>query len=155
MSAPYSKVQQKTEDALELLVKKLKANQLGGMKYFKGLSLKELTTPRIEIVASAAEAQRFGSTLTGNWMVEGFMSIVGNKADVTRGEHGTRVAALEDIMVRTGIEETVNNLQNLQDYTMFPRTFFPTRAERFITGDELHTRFFFECKCAPSTINLK
>jgi len=155
MGAPYSRLQQKTEDAMELLVVKLKALELGGLTYYKGLSLKEITTPRIDIVAISAEAQRFGSTMTGNWIVEGYLSIVGNKADITRGDHGRRVAALEDILSRDDIEDVVNNLQDLQDYTMFPRTFFPTRAERFVRDDELHTRFFFECKCAPSAITLK
>ena len=155
MGAPYSKVQQKTEDAMELLVSSTKGLELQGITYFKGLSLKEIITPRMDIVAISAEAQRFGSTMTGNWMVEGYLSIVGNKSDVTRGDHGRRVAAVEDILARNDVEDIINNLQSLQDYTMFPRTFFPTRAERFIRDDELHTRFFFECKCAPSMLTLK
>ena len=151
MPAPHTHVKRKTEDAIEGLLNLLKKNELSGVTFFKGLSLSELTTPRVEIVAPRAEPEIIGATTTGNFNLEGVMiTVVSHAGDADRGGHARRCGAVEDILMRGDVEDQINNSIGVTDYEIFEPGWTPGIGEDSIDEHEIRSEYLVAVYCRPS-----
>lgn len=153
VSAPYTYIKRKTEDAVASLITRLAETQLTGMTIAKGLSCDSLTGDRIEVVCAEAEPEIIGATVTGNWTVQLRLAVVSNGHDTTRATHMARSGELEDIVMRDDVAEQVNNLQDISDYRMFDGTagWLPGSGEDRVDGDEMRTEINVTVYCCPWT----
>ncbi len=153
MGTPFSTVMEKTEDAIEQLINDLKGESLSSYRIYKGFSLDELETNRIEILALDADPEKYGETYTGNFNVNVTLAVFSHGDDATRASHRLNCGFVEDIIMRDDIEDQINNQIDLQDYTIFTPGWKPGLARRLTNGKEIENVYLVQVYCMPS-INL-
>ena len=138
--APYSYIKRKCEDAVELLLNLLCANELAGVAIFKGNSNTELTTPRVEVVAHTATPEIIGNTVTGNWHVNLTIALFDHWADAVRDVHSQRLGAIEDMVMRNDLKTQLAS--SSIDFTLFGGVegWMPLSEEDIPQEGELQTK---------------
>ena len=117
MAAPYGKICSKVEDAFEGVISALVGLELTGVQIVKGFQgTATLTMPRLHIVASSANAEMYGDLFTGNWVVEVTVALVSQYKDTTRESRENMSSALFDMLLRSDIEDQLNNRGGVVDF---------------------------------------
>ena len=154
MGAPYSFIMRKTEDVLEAVVNKKKAQLLTSVTIVKSFSDDALNVPRLEIEAFSATPEVIGSEVTGNWLVEVRLAVVSHYKSHTRAQHKKWTGAVEDIIMIDDMATIVNNLSTVNDFTLFsgPMGWMPLAGTDTTNGVEMRSERNARAYCAPSTL---
>lgn len=149
---PFTHIKRKTEDALENVVDDLAGTGFTNVTFYKGFSLSELLTPRVQFLSETATPERIGETNTGNFVVDVIMAVVSNKADHTRGQHATWCGLIEDIIMRDDMENLLNTIGDTNDFFAFTPGWIPGSSTDSIENDtEIVTSYAATLYCRPST----
>ena len=158
MAAPYSKIDRKAEDAITLVIQRLDADSdLSERTFYKGFSLTELVTNRVETFAPRAIPHVIAAVVLGNWTVDGFTAIVSHTKDATRTIHEDAVAVVMDIFMRDDIIEQLNTV-DVEDFRCkeiaYENTgpgFRVVSIEHAVDGNEIRSDINWSMYCMPST----
>jgi hypothetical protein len=139
MAAPFHSIKRKAEDAVAAIINSLKVTgQLAGVTAFKGFSGSALTVPRYEVVATEAEAEVVGATVTGNMTVTVTVTMISQADDTTRATHQANAAAIEDILMRDDVAAQLNSA-SVTEFKAF--SWYPVRSVDSVVDDTLRTAF--------------
>ena len=150
MARSYTFIKRKVEDAFEALVNALQNSDISSIQKYKGFSGSELTTPRIQYVATRAVPERFGEHYSGNFTVTLVVTVVSHVSDATRDTHAKRCGAIEDIIMRDDIEFYMNNRISVRDFQCYDPGWYPGESEDLTNDSEMMTMYTCECYCWPS-----
>jgi len=116
----YGEILRKLEDALEDHIQKSTTELITNVGIFKGFSIDDPTSERIEIEAGTAVHEVIGETGTGNWTVDVDIRYIFNYGDgATRESSHAKANALFDLFLQPNINYLINAHSEVDDFWMY------------------------------------